>query len=46
MGEIGDGIKEYTGCDEHGVMYGSAKLLYFIPETNITLLTNWNLNEN
>ena len=29
------GIKKYTCCDEHEVMYGSVESLYCTPETNI-----------
>ena len=39
------GIKEGT-WNEHRMLYGSIKLLYCIPETNITLYVNWNLNKN
>ena len=39
------GIKEDTCCDEHWVLYVSDQSLNSTPESNITLLTNWNLNK-
>ena len=33
-------IKEWTYCDEHQVMYGSAESLYCMPETDIILYVN------
>ena len=51
-GEVGEGmvkwvigIKEGT-CDEHLALYVTDESLNSTPETNYTLLTNWNLNKN
>ena len=40
------GIKEYTCCNEHWVIYRIVESLYCILETNTTLYANWNLNKN
>ena len=40
------GIKEYTCCNEHWVIYRIVESLYCILETNTTLYGNWNLNKN
>lgn len=44
MIEVGDGND--TCCHEQWVFYKSVESLYCIPETNITLYVNWNLNKN
>ena len=41
IGEIDDGIKEYTYCDEDWVMYEIVESLYCTLETNITLYVNY-----
>lgn len=38
------GIKEGT-CDEHGVLYVSNESLNSLPESNIVLYVNYNLNK-
>ena len=38
MGEIGEGIKEGTCCDEHWVLYGTVESLHCTPETNSTCM--------
>ena len=35
-----------TCCDEHWVFYGSVESLYCIPQINITLHVNWNVDKN
>ena len=35
------GIKESTSLDEHWEMYGIVKSVYCIPETKITVYTNY-----
>ena len=41
MGEINDGIKEYTYHDEHWVIYRIVESLYCTPETNMTLYVKY-----
>ena len=40
MGKIGHGIKEWTSCDEHGVLCGTVESLNCTPATNIKLYVN------
>ena len=41
MGQIDDGIREGTCCDEHRMLYESGESLYCTPESNITLCVKY-----
>ena len=51
-GEVGGGLyrrwrlRSALVSDEQRVIHGIVESLHCIHETNITLLTNWNLNKN
>lgn len=40
------GVKEYTFCGEHWVIYESVESLYCTPKINAMLYVKWNLNKN